>query len=456
VDFSSWRACGNTIGNWNVIDDTIAIVDGDAVPPTFFVSPEEFLNVKISGRMIVENSFDDDFIGFVFGYEDLLGSSGSENYDFLLFDWKKESGTVNGYTAQEGFTLSKVKAYIPENENWKYFWGHTGNQNKFKVLKTKYGNNRGWKFNTPYDFELTYTSTRVVISINSDTIFNLTGSYESGRFGFYCFSQEHGVRYEAFNYHLDADFRIEGDKHCINSEFSFIAIDESGSSIPPNIADWKWDFDNGSTASGHIASHSFSNPGTYDVSLVIVDQIGCSDTTVHSLRIFPDPDLSSLHDTILPYNSDICLDAGNPGATYQWSTGEYSRVIEINEITNEMKLGVEVNKNGCISEKEITIEVIPPPLPALYIPNAFTPNGDGLNDYFLAEGKNIDTFSVKIFNRWGELIFESDNIYRGWNGKTNGKTAPQGTYVYIIQYRGYEISGNSSVINKKGTLQLIL
>lgn len=53
VDFSSWSERGNPLGNWEVFDDTVAIVDGDAVPPTFFISPNEFLNVKISGRMII-------------------------------------------------------------------------------------------------------------------------------------------------------------------------------------------------------------------------------------------------------------------------------------------------------------------------------------------------------------------------------------------------------------------
>lgn len=138
-----------------------------------------------------------------------------------------------------------------------------------------------------------------------------------------------------------------------------------------------------------------------------------------------------------------------------WTTGDYQRTIAIEEVKSNINLGVEVTKNGCKSEKEISIEVIPPPLPEIFIPNAFTPNGDGLNDYFMAEGKNIDSFRMKIYNKWGEMIFESENIYQGWNGQYENRPCPQGTYIYTIQYTGFETVDKQSVVSKNGTLQLI-
>lgn len=71
----------------------------------------------------------------------------------------------------------------------------------------------------------------------------------------------------------------------------------------------------------------------------------------------------------------------------------------------------------------------------LYVPNAFTPDGDGLNDVFRAYGQYIDNMRLSIFNRWGELLFYSDDIEYGWDGTSNGRPAQEGTYVWKITYR---------------------
>ena len=85
-----------------------------------------------------------------------------------------------------------------------------------------------------------------------------------------------------------------------------------------------------------------------------------------------------------------------------------------------------------------TIEIVP--VFTIYIPNAFTPNGDNLNDYFSAKGAEIDEFEMKIFDRWGELIFETNNIGRGWDGTANhgSKMSENGVYVYKIAVRDFE------------------
>jgi len=72
----------------------------------------------------------------------------------------------------------------------------------------------------------------------------------------------------------------------------------------------------------------------------------------------------------------------------------------------------------------------------LDIPNVFTPNGDGLNDYFLPRNllaKGLATFKMDIYNRWGELIFETTNTDgRGWDGRFNNTPQPEGVFVYVI------------------------
>jgi gliding motility-associated-like protein len=81
---------------------------------------------------------------------------------------------------------------------------------------------------------------------------------------------------------------------------------------------------------------------------------------------------------------------------------------------------------------------------AIYIPNAFTPDGDLKNDEFGPMGASLKTFSMTIYSRWGEKIFQSNDIF--WNGLTNGKPAPIGVYIYRIDTGTDVIVGRVSVI----------
>lgn len=74
---------------------------------------------------------------------------------------------------------------------------------------------------------------------------------------------------------------------------------------------------------------------------------------------------------------------------------------------------------------------------SIYIPNSFTPNGDDKNEIFRVEGENIIDFNMRIFNRWGECIYTSDNILKGWDGRVNGRDAQEEIYVYLINYSAF-------------------
>jgi gliding motility-associated-like protein len=90
-----------------------------------------------------------------------------------------------------------------------------------------------------------------------------------------------------------------------------------------------------------------------------------------------------------------------------------------------------------------------------YAPNAFTPNGDGLNDEFMVKGTGLSSegFKMIIYNRWGELVFESNDINIGWNGfiKNNQKVSPNGIYTWIVSAkdemgRKYDFKGNVMIM----------
>jgi gliding motility-associated-like protein len=94
-------------------------------------------------------------------------------------------------------------------------------------------------------------------------------------------------------------------------------------------------------------------------------------------------------------------------------------------------------------------EVIPTMF--IYVPNSFTPNGDGLNDTFGISGEAIQNFSMRIFNRWGDMIFETNSTDEQWNGTFKGQKAPTGSYVYKIFASG--LTGKK--VQKEGTITLV-
>jgi len=97
------------------------------------------------------------------------------------------------------------------------------------------------------------------------------------------------------------------------------------------------------------------------------------------------------------------------------------------------------------------------PAAAIYIPNAFTPNGDGLNDTFGAIGEGITEYNIQIFNRWGELIFESNDMKTQWDGNYQNELAPTGVYVYKINAKGPSANGRyKNLISKAGDVTLVL
>jgi gliding motility-associated-like protein len=135
-----------------------------------------------------------------------------------------------------------------------------------------------------------------------------------------------------------------------------------------------------------------------------------------------------------PASGLSCLDCPNPFSTPYQNIQYY--------------LTVNYGKN-CTTTATNTIEV---KRGDVYIPNAFTPNGDGVNDVFEVFGTTLYSVSMKIFNRWGEKIFDSENNqWATWNGTYKGVQQPAGVYVYYVQL----VYLDGSTANKEGSVTLI-
>lgn len=198
-----------------------------------------------------------------------------------------------------------------------------------------------------------------------------------------------------------------------------------------------WVFDPYDSVRGeNPVKHSYSAPGAFTVSAYAYYNY-CPDTIMHrDVLVYPYAYFDLGGDTtICPGSNAITLKArtintfGNT-ATWEWSTGEKTPTISI------VAPGIyraTVTINGCQS----TDSVIVGNDCYMNIPNVFTPNGDGLNDYFFPRSMltaGLVQFSMNIYNRWGQLIFTTNALDgRGWDGAFNGNPQPEGVYVYIIE-----------------------
>ncbi|MCH8546865.1 MAG: gliding motility-associated C-terminal domain-containing protein, partial [Cryomorphaceae bacterium] len=90
--------------------------------------------------------------------------------------------------------------------------------------------------------------------------------------------------------------------------------------------------------------------------------------------------------------------------------------------------------------------------PRIFIPSAFTPNGDGVNDRFEVKGDGIRQYSIRIFSRWGAEVFYSTSLARAWDGTINGEPAPTGVYVYVVTVIGFDIT---EVFTETGSMTLM-
>jgi gliding motility-associated-like protein len=141
------------------------------------------------------------------------------------------------------------------------------------------------------------------------------------------------------------------------------------------------------------------------------------------------PIVTQAFDSLICENESIIIDASTPDGTYMWSDGSTQPNMVI---SNPGTYVVEVS-NGCdtkileyrIEEKECTCEIT--------APNIFSPNADGFNETFLIKGtSDIARYDLRIFNRWGQLVFSAQTINDHWSGRTNGHTVASGIYFWTV------------------------
>ncbi|HET6226411.1 MAG TPA: PKD domain-containing protein [Bacteroidia bacterium] len=242
----------------------------------------------------------------------------------------------------------------------------------------------------------------------------------------------------------------------------FTATFHDSSTVPGGtIVNWLWDFGDKSLTYNNDPTHIYTTDGHFFVSLMITSSYGCRmrDTLKYPIVVYPKPVAEF---TVNPketsmYEPSIKIMDESVGATlWNWDLGDKTTSIDQNITHVYADTGIFVitqiamNQYGCkdtaFHEVRINGE------PTVFIPNAFTPDGNGLNDVFMPKMFGVREFSMTIYNRWGDLIFISNDVETGWNGKVNGtgETVKDDTYIYKIYIR--DLRGNPRIFKGKITV----
>lgn len=219
----------------------------------------------------------------------------------------------------------------------------------------------------------------------------------------------------------------------------------------PYPTNWQWIYNNNVFATTKDAEITFSQPGAYNITLIVKDSLCGVDTITKSYNVNAYPVVNIVGDTFFCPGEMVTLDAGNPGFSHTWSTGQTTQIIST-EVYETQVFSVIVDNQGCKTKDDITVYVNC----NFYFPNAFSPNNDGFNDRYRPHLVNMESYEVFIYNRWGELVYNfrgygnsSDDA--GWDGTIRGEQAPIGTYVYSAV--GTTIKGQ--LLEKKGNFVLL-
>lgn len=219
------------------------------------------------------------------------------------------------------------------------------------------------------------------------------------------------------------------------------------------IDKWQWDFGDGRFSVQKDPIHFFEKDGSYTTRLWAVSGDCTSDTIAKTI------DINRVHafagnDTIAVVNEPIQLHATG-GANYEWTPHDFLTNAFIADPVatlgkDQTYILTVTNDDGCEARDTLNIKVFE--RLEIYVPTAFTPNGDGKNDvlHIVAPGLK-ELFYFRIYHRWGQPVFETKDLLKGWDGRINGLLPESGVYVWIM--KGETYLGN--VVERKGTVTLI-
>jgi gliding motility-associated-like protein len=207
-----------------------------------------------------------------------------------------------------------------------------------------------------------------------------------------------------------------------------------------NATSYQWTFNGGTPSTSTSADPGtvcFFGEGTYDISLVVTNAYG-TDSTGTTVTINPIPSVETIADTSIISSVSVELEAyGANDLDYIWTPSTWLDCPDCQTTTaapqsNTFYIVTATNDYGCVDTAGvmITVEFIE----AIGVPSAFSPNNDGVNDILYVQGSGINDMTFRVYNRYGQMVFESLDQSYGWDGTFQGKPENPGVFVYYVLY----------------------
>lgn len=237
----------------------------------------------------------------------------------------------------------------------------------------------------------------------------------------------------------------------VTIDFNSISVVSIGS-----ITSWDWNFGNGMNSNVENPNQTYLNEEgiTYPIQLIVTSDLGCTDDTTVFMQINAYPqvvaEFSYFPNTVL-FGEDINFENLSTNATsWQWDFGDGVNSVEESPAHSYLTIGtysitlIASNEFGCNDTISYQLEVSSETL--LFVPNTFTPDGDEFNQNWVVQISEIDIydFRITLFNRWGELIWESFDPEVGWDGTINGAAVQDGVYTWKIEV-GTKFTGKREI-----------
>jgi gliding motility-associated-like protein len=228
---------------------------------------------------------------------------------------------------------------------------------------------------------------------------------------------------------------------------------------PGSIVKWSWDFKDGTTDTvTKSPSHVYTSAGLYNVVLTVTSDKGCKSSTTKPVNVLPQPqaEFGMTNNPTLAlenvYFSDFSTPSGSI-ANWFWNFGDSVTAIGSSPVHFFADQGtyvvtlVVVDDNGCsdTTKKDINVTLLP------LVPTAFSPNKDGNNDLLFVKGGPFENMKFRVYNNWGEMVFETTDQKTGWDGTFRGLDTPIGVYVWVLEVDMY----NNKSVKKSGDVTLL-
>lgn len=250
--------------------------------------------------------------------------------------------------------------------------------------------------------------------------------------------------YEQLNLHEPISIDVIGYEDEICAPHTITINSQATARGPVRIL---WDMDDGTTYNNNtVVQHTYKTPGVYYPRISFLTTSFCIDTLsveLPPITVNPRPDVQItasatrllMFDPSLTFGVNLSDDVEyselhtGDGFSFSPAPAQINHTYDTDS-AHFLAFLIGENELGCLDTSFIDIYVIPET--NIFIPNAFTPDGDGLNDFFIIKATNVRKYDLRIFSRWGQEVFTSEQLNSHWDGTINGEYAPIGVYVYKL------------------------